>query len=129
MLRADREGVFGSHLAFKRFSTYLYGLDSFTVQTDHKPLAPLINNKDLDTVPQRYQCLLMCLMRYNPTAEYVPGETLTVADTLSRQPLPVIQHEISELTCNFSVFEDAAHTALPVTLQTGADQAADKHGP
>lgn len=101
--------------ACERFSTYLYGLDSFTVHTDHKPLVPLINNKDLDTVPLRCQRLLMRLMRYNPTAEYVPGKTLTVADTLSRQPLPVIQSEISELTCDVSVFEDAAHTAWPVS--------------
>ncbi|XP_042345404.1 uncharacterized protein K02A2.6-like [Plectropomus leopardus] len=101
--------------ACDRFSTYLYGLDSFTVHTDHKPLAPLINNKDLDTVPPRCQRLLMRLMRYNPAAEYMPGKTLTVADTLSRQPLPAIQSEISELTCDVSVFEDAAHTAWPVS--------------
>ena len=100
--------------ACERFSTYLYGLDSFTVQTDHKPLAPLINNKDLNMVPLRCKRLLMRLMRYNPTAEYVPGKTLTVADTLSRQPLSVIQSEISELTCDVSVFEDAAQAAWSV---------------
>ena len=101
--------------ACERFSTYLYGLDSFTVQTDHKPLAPLINNKDLNMVPLRCKRLLMRLMRYNPTAEYVPGKTLTVADTLSRQPLSVIQSEISELTCDVSVFEDAAQAAWQVS--------------
>lgn len=99
----------------ERFSTYLYGLDSFIVHTDHKPLAPLINNKDLDMVPLRCQRLLMRLMRYNPTAEYVPGKTLTVADTLSRQPLSVTQSKISELTCDVSVLEDAAHAAWPVS--------------
>ena len=101
--------------ACERFFTYLYGLDSFTVQTDHKPLAPLINNKDLDMVPLRCQRLLMHLMKYNPSAEYVPGKTLTVADTLSRQPLSVIQSEISELTCDVSVFEDAAQAAWQVS--------------
>lgn len=57
----------------------------------------------------------MRLMRFNPPAEYVPGKTLTVADTLSRQPLPVKQSEISELTCDVSKIEDAAHTAWLVS--------------
>uniref|UniRef100_A0A8C6L0J9 Gypsy retrotransposon integrase-like protein 1 n=1 Tax=Nothobranchius furzeri TaxID=105023 RepID=A0A8C6L0J9_NOTFU len=99
----------------ERFSTYLYGLDNFTVHTDHKPLVPLINNKDLDRVPLRCQRLLMRMMKFNPIAEYVPGKTLTVADMLSRQPLPVITSEVSELTCDVSVFEDAAHTAWPMS--------------
>ena len=57
----------------------------------------------------------MCLMRYNPTAEYVPGKTLTVADTLSRQPLPFIHSEVCELICDVSAFEAAAHAAWPVS--------------
>lgn len=38
--------------------------------------------------------LLMYLMTFNLNAEYVPGKTLTVADTLSGQPLPVKQSQI-----------------------------------
>ena len=34
--------------ACEQFSRYLYGLDTFTLQSDHKPLIPLINSKDLD---------------------------------------------------------------------------------
>lgn len=37
-------------LAYKRFGKYLIGLDRFHL-TDHKLLVPLINKKDLDTVP------------------------------------------------------------------------------
>lgn len=101
--------------ACERFSHYLYGLKNFTVHTDHKPLVPLINNKDLDRVPLRCQRLLMRMMKFNPTAQYVPGKTLTVADALSRQPLPTIHSEVSELICEISAYEDAAHLAEPVS--------------
>ncbi|KAL6483813.1 hypothetical protein MHYP_G00086850 [Metynnis hypsauchen] len=43
-------------------------------------------SRRLSVAETRYQRLLMRLMRFNPTAEYAPGKTLVIADTLSRSP-------------------------------------------
>jgi len=73
--------------ACERFDRYLVGLDTFHVYTDHKPLVPLMNTKDLSDTPLRCQRMLMRLMRYHPVAVYQPGKSMWTSDTLSRSPL------------------------------------------
>ena len=77
--------------ACERFQKYLVGMDNFRLITDHKPLVPLINSKDLDAVPVRCQRLLMRLMGFNGKAEYAPGKTLFIADTLSHSPIDEVE--------------------------------------
>ena len=49
--------------ACKRFSDFLVGI-RFHVETDHKPLVPLLGSKSLDELPPRIQRLRMRLMAF-----------------------------------------------------------------
>ena len=71
----------------ERFDRYLIGLPSFVLETDHKPLVPLINTRDLSDTPLRCQRMLMRLARFNVQAQFTHGRNMFVADTLSRQPI------------------------------------------
>ena len=95
----------------EKLSRYLYGLESFKVLTDHKPLVPLINQKTLDEVPIRCQRLLIRMMRFNPLAVYTPGKSLLIADTLSRHPLA--ETEQSDLDEEVEVYIASVEEHLP----------------
>ena len=71
----------------EKFMQYLRGLHSFRLIADHKPLVPLIGEKDLNMVPLRCQRLQRRMMWFNKKPEYVPGMQLVAADLLSRKPL------------------------------------------
>ena len=69
--------VFGA----ERFHTYIYG-QSFTIESDHKPLES-ISRKNLADTPARLQCMMLCLQGYNFTICYCPGKEMVIPDTLS----------------------------------------------
>ena len=73
--------------ACEKFQRYLVGLPHIKILTDHKPLIPLVNDRDVHDTPVRCQRLLIRMMRFNVTAEYVKGRDMVVADALSRMPL------------------------------------------
>ena len=102
--------------ACERFDTYLMGLDTFTLLTDHKPLVPLINSKDLSETPIRCQRMLIRLMKYKPKAEYRPGTTMvrSTSDTLSRCPSKIFEIE-QKLQNDVQFHVDVITSTWPIT--------------
>ena len=71
--------------ACEKFDFYLVGRQ-FEVETDHKPLNPLLGSKDLSELPLRIQRFKMRLMRYCYQIFHTPGSKMFIADLLSRPP-------------------------------------------
>lgn len=66
-----------------RFSQFVFGIKSLTVETDHLPLVSIVK-KPLHLCPPRLQRMLIQLRKYNFELVYKPGKKLILADTLSR---------------------------------------------
>ena len=72
--------------ACEKFASYILG-KRISIETDHKPLVPLLGTKDLDNLPPRVLRFCLRLARFDYTISHVPGKALYAADTLSRAPL------------------------------------------
>lgn len=99
----------------EKFERFLKGLKVFTIHTDHKPLVPLINHKDLHKVPVRCQRLLMRLMAFNPIAVHMPGKDLVIADALSRSPCPSTKDAYT--VADVEAYVSSITENLPMTKQ------------
>jgi hypothetical protein len=83
---AELEALVVAWVAFK-CAFFLDGPNKFTVATDCKPLANLLNNKRLDQIKNnRLFKLWARLSHYNFTAHWTPGSQHTVEDTISQRP-------------------------------------------
>ena len=71
--------------ACEKFSSYILGI-KFHIETDHKPLVPLLGTKDLDHLPPRVLRFRLRLARFQYSISHVPGQHLYTADALSRAP-------------------------------------------
>ena len=69
-----------------RFAQYVMGVHVL-LETDHKPLIPLLGQKLLDQLPLHVQRFRLRLMRYSYDIIYVPGKNLHTADALLRAPI------------------------------------------
>ena len=70
----------------EKFVDYILG-KRICIETDHKPLVPLLSSKHLDNLPPRILRFRLRLARYDYSISHVPGKLLYTADTLSRAPV------------------------------------------
>ena len=74
--------------ACEKFASYIQGI-TIALETDHKPLVPLLSHKYLDSLPPRVLRFCLRLMRFDFVILHVPGKYLHIADALSRAPLRI----------------------------------------
>ena len=70
----------------RKFSNYILG-KHIRLETDHKPLIPLLGKANLDSLPPRILRFRLHLSRFDYSISHVPGKLLYTADTLSRAPI------------------------------------------
>ena len=109
---------------------YLLG-KHFSIETDHKPLVPLLSSTPLDNLPPRILRFRLRMMKYDYTISHVPGKSLFMADTLSRAPSAQnFTEDSTALQEEIEAFVAATLAALPATPdcldQFRKAQAADK---
>ena len=100
-----------------RMSKYLHGLPIFTVETDHKPLIPILNTHALVDMSPRIQRLRMKLLQCRFNTVYIRGKDNIDADALSRAPVsqPNKEDQLGEedIECHVNLVIDQ----LPATPQ------------
>ena len=102
--------------ACEKFSQYLVGLPSFQLETDHKPLVPILMTKDLDRTPLRCQRMLMRMMRFNAKVVHRPGKELLIADALSRFPTNKQDSQIQEVVDSYIEYFEEDTSVTPDRL-------------
>ena len=73
--------------ACEKFQDYILGR-RIIIETDHKPLIPLLNAKELDNLPPRVRMFRLRMTRFTYEMRHVPGKLLYAADI----PFPELLH-------------------------------------
>lgn len=120
----------GLVVGLEKFHGYIYGLPTFTVETDHRPLVAIIK-KNLNEMSPRIQRLMMKLQRYDFDLIYTQGKHIVLADALSRAPTVShvsstgddVEAHVSMITASLPVSDTksrqiAVQTAKDTELQT-----------
>ncbi|XP_015748886.1 PREDICTED: uncharacterized protein K02A2.6-like [Acropora digitifera] len=110
----EREAL-ASTWACERLEEYVLGL-RFTLETDHKPLVPLLTTTDLSKMPPRIVRFRLRMMRYNPEVLHVTGKCQISADALSRAPVSSRNMFIKFIE-EVEAFAGSTMDQLPATAQ------------
>jgi hypothetical protein len=100
--------------ACEKFSDYILGT-TFSLETDHRPLVPLLSSTDLAKLPARILRFRLRLMRYCPEMFYVQGKNQNTADALSRAPSSKPTKQDLILVEEVEEFKDAVIRNLPAS--------------
>ena len=85
--------------AIQKCRLFLSGLSLFSIFTDHKPLIPILNSKQLDEIENpRLQRLCVKILEYSFTAWWIKGTANAGPYDLSRAPvsMPTPDDELGE---------------------------------
>ena len=102
--------------ACERFSGYLLG-KQFSVETDHKPLVPLLTTKMLDTLPPRVLRFRLRLMRFQFTIHHTPGKNMYIADVLSKAPTAGFEPQQKSLQEEVEHYVTEVVASLPASVE------------
>ncbi len=102
--------------ACERFSDYILGRHC-EIETDHKPLVPLLSSKNLDDLPPRILRFRLRLNRFQYSIQHVPGKYMYTADTLSRAPSVETSDDHVSLQGEVETFVAAVAANLPASAE------------
>lgn len=104
------------------FGLYILGCP-FLIETDHKPLFPILNTKNLDNLPPQVLQFRLWLAIFEYTVQHVYGKFLYTADTLPQAPLRIevsslrLQDELKYLILHENLLHFNHRIVVPVPLQ------------
>ena len=100
--------------ACEKFASYLIG-GKFSIETDHKPLVPLLSTKHFNSLPPRILRFRLRLDRFDYTIHHVPKKELYTADALSRAPISVTGVVSKNFQNKLENFVDTITSLLPAS--------------
>jgi len=99
--------------ASEKFADYILG-KKYQLETNHKPLIPLLGSKHLDDLPPRILRFRLQWSHFHYEIKHVPGKLLYTADALSRDPVTATW-EAEQSTRDTDCFANAIVSALPAS--------------
>ena len=101
--------------ACEKFADYVIG-KHIQIETDHKPLVPLLGTTQLDRLPLRVLRFRLRLTRFDYTIAHIPGMYLYTANTLSRAPSKTVEC-VYEDDKDVEIFVETLVEQLPVSKE------------
>ena len=93
---ASRERGLGHNLGLQEVCQSHLG-KLFLIETDHKPLVPLLRNKSLHSLPPRILHFKLRLACFEYEIFHVPGKSPVMTDTLSCSPIQSADSDVHNL--------------------------------